>query len=90
MEALGEPSVLEETIAAHLQDDLSYRKSCAIHRNIIYSPCDLLCLDEKCTLNKSTSGIVLRKERYQPPTLLVNDNIKVQLLTNHTESHERK
>ena len=90
MEVVNEPSVLAETAAAHLQDNLLSRKSFASHRTLIYSPCDLLCLDEKCTLNKSTSGIVLRKERSQPPTVLVNDNSKVRLLTNHTEKRERR
>ena len=80
MEVVSEPSVLAETAAAHLQDDLSSRRSFASHITLIYSPCDLLCLDEKCILNKSTSGIVLRKERPQPPTVPVNDNIRVQLI----------
>ena len=61
VEVVSEPSVLVGTAAAHLQDDLSSRRSFARHRTLIYSPCDLLCLDEKCTLNKSTSGIVLRR-----------------------------
>ena len=89
MEVAIEPSVLAETAVAHLQDDLSSRRSFASHHTIIYSPCDLLCLDEKCTLNKSTSGIVLRKERSQPPTVLVNDDSKVRLLTNHTERRKQ-
>ena len=67
VEVVIEPSVLAETSAAHLQYDLSSRRSFEIHRTRIYSPCELLCLDEKCTLNKSTPGIVLRKERYRPP-----------------------
>ena len=64
MEVVSEPLVLEETAAAHIQDDLLYRRSSASHRSLVYSPCDLLCLDGKCTLNNSTPGIVLRKERY--------------------------
>ena len=62
MEVVIEPLVLAETAAAHLQDDLSSRRSFASHRTQIYLPCDLLCLDEKCTMNNSTSGIVLIKE----------------------------
>ena len=61
MEVVSEPSVLAEIEAAHLQDDLSHRRGFASNNTIIHSPCDLLCLDEKCTLNKSTSGIVIRK-----------------------------
>ena len=90
MEVVSEPSVLSETAAARLQDDLSSRRSFASHHTLIYSPCDLLCLDEKCTLNKSASGIVLIKERSRPPTVTVNDNSKVRLLTNHTERRERQ
>ena len=77
VEVVSEPSVLEGTAAANLQDGLSYRRIFERHRTKIYSPCDLLCLDEKCTLNKSISGIVLIKERSRPPTVLVNDNSKV-------------
>ena len=84
MEVVSAPSVLEETALEHLQDNLSSRRRFASHRTIIYSPYDLLCLDEKCTLNKSTSGIVLRKEKSRPQKVLVNDNGKVRLLTNHT------
>ena len=90
MEVVSESSILAENAASYLQDDLSTRRSFAIHHNLIYSPCDLLCLDEKCILNKSPSGIILRKERSQPPTVLVNDNSKVRLLTNHTERNERR
>ena len=79
-----------ETAAAHLQDDLSSRRSFVSHRTIIYSPCDLLCLDEKCTLNKSTSGIVLRKESSITPTVIVNDSSKFRILTNHTERREQQ
>ena len=88
MEILSEPSVLAETAAAHLQDELSSRRNFASHRTIIYSPRDFLCLDESFTLNKSTSDFFQRKERSRPPTVLVNDNSKVQLLTNHTEQPE--
>ena len=56
VEVVSEPSVLSGTAAAHLQDDLSSRRSFSHHHNQIYSPRDLLCLDEKCTLSKSTSG----------------------------------
>ena len=90
MEVVSEPYILAETEAAHPQDDLSSRRIFASHRTLIYSPCDLLCLDEKFTLKKSSSGIVLRKGRSQPPTVLVNDNSKVRLLTNHTEKCERR
>ena len=61
MEVVLEPSVLEETAAAHHNDNLSYRRSFATHCTQIYGPGDLLCLYEMSTLNKSTSGIVLRK-----------------------------
>ena len=61
VEVVSEPSVLEGTAAAHLQDDLSSRRSFARHRTQIYSPRDLLCLDEKCTPNKSTSRTVEEK-----------------------------
>ena len=90
MEVVNEPSVLAETAVAHLQDNLSYRRSFASQRTLTYSPCDILCLYEKRTLNKSTSGIVLRKERSRPPMVLVNDNSKVRLLTNRRERHERQ
>ena len=74
MEVVSETSVLAETAAAHLQDALSSRRMFASHFTLIYSPCDLLFLDEEFTMNKRTRGIVLRKERSQPPTVLVNDN----------------
>ena len=90
MEVVSEPSVLEETAAAHLQDYLSSRRIFASHCTLIYSPCDLLCLDENFTMNKSTLGIVLIKEISQPSTVLVNDNSKRQLFTNHTERHEQR
>ena len=61
MEVVSDPSVLAGTAAAHLQDDLSSRRIFASHLNQIYLPYDLLCLDEKCTLNKSTSGVILSK-----------------------------
>ena len=77
MEVVIEPSFLAETVAAHIKDDLSSRRIFAIHLNTIYSPCDLLYLDEKCTLNKITSKIFLRKERSLTPTVLFNDNIKL-------------
>ena len=63
MEVVSEPSILAEAAEAQLQDDLSSRRIFANYRTQIYSPCDLLCLDDNFTLNKSTSGIVLRKER---------------------------
>ena len=90
MEVVIETSVLEQTAAAHLQDDLSSRRSFASHHTLIHSTCDLLYLHEKCNRNKSTSGIVLRKEKSRPPMVLVNDNSKVRLLTNHTERRERR
>ena len=70
------------------KDDLSSRSRFASHHNLTYSLCDLLCLDEKCAMNKIKPGIVLRKKRSRPPTVIVNDNSKVQLLTNHTERRE--
>ena len=88
MELVSEPSFLAETAAEKLQDDLSSRRSFASPRTLIYSPYDHLCVDAKCTMNKSTPGIVLRKERSRPPTVLVNDNSKFRLLTNHTERRE--
>ena len=75
VEAVSYPSVLAGTAAAHLQDVLSSRKIFASHRTQIYSPCDCLCMNEKCTLNKSSSGTVLRKERSWSPMVLVSDNI---------------
>ena len=83
MEVVSETSVLEETATAHLQDDLSSIRSFSIHRSLIYSSRDLLCLYEKCSLNKITSGIFLRIERSRPPTVIVHDNSKVQLLMNN-------
>ena len=77
MEVVSDTSVLVETVLANYQYDLSSRRSFAIHRTLIYSPGNLLCLDEKSTMNKSTSGIVLRKEISRPLTVLVNDNSKV-------------
>ena len=61
LEVVSETLVLAGTAAAQLRDDLSSRRSFSRHQNQIYSPCDLLCLDEKCTLNKSTSGIFIKK-----------------------------
>ena len=61
VEVVSENSVLAGTAESHLQDDLSYRRSFACHRTQIYSPYYPLYLDEKYTLNKSTSGIILRK-----------------------------
>ena len=90
MEVFSEPSVLAETAAAHLKDSLSSKMSFASNQIIVYSPCDLLCLDEKCNLNKRTSGIVLRKESSRLTTLLFNVNSKVELLTNNTERHEQR
>ena len=90
MEVVSETSVLSETAVAHLQYDLSSRRSFASHLNLTYLPCDLLCLDENCTLNKSTSDFFQRKERSQPPQVLISDNSKVQLFTNHTERRERQ
>ena len=58
MEVVSEPSVLVGTAAAHLQDDLSCRRSFARHRTQIYTPRDLLCLDENCIPNKITSSTV--------------------------------
>ena len=55
MEVVSKPSVLAETEAAHLQDYLSSKRIFSRHHTNIYSPRDLLCLDEKCTPNKSTS-----------------------------------
>ena len=54
MELVSEPSFLAGTEASHPQYDLSYRRSFARHCTQIYSPRDLLCLEEKCTPNKST------------------------------------
>ena len=56
MEVVSEPSDLEGTAAAHLQYYLSSRRIFSRHCTQIYSPSDVLYLDEKCTLNKSTSG----------------------------------
>ena len=89
MEVVIDPSVLIETVAAHPQDYLSSRRSFASHRTLIYSPYDLLCLDEKCNLNKSTSGIFFRKERSQPRMVLVIDNSQVLSLTNFTDRCEQ-
>ena len=74
MEVVSEPSFLEKTTGAHIQDDLSSRRIFTSHCTQTYPPCDLLYLDEKCTLNKITLGIVLIKERPQHPTVLVSDN----------------
>ena len=62
VEVVSEPSFLAGTAAAHLQDNLTSRRIFASYCTQIYSLCDLLCLDEKCTVNKSTSGILLREE----------------------------
>ena len=66
MEVVSETSILAVTAAAHLQDDLSSRRSFARHRTQIYSPRDLLCLDEKCNPNKSTSRTVEEKKFPDP------------------------
>ena len=90
MEVAIEPSVLEETAAAHIQDYLSSRRIFASHCTQIYSSCELLFLDKNCTLNNITSRIVSIKERSRTPTVLGSDNSKVQLLTNHTERRKRQ
>ena len=74
MEVVSKSSVLAENAAAHIQDNLSFRRSFSSHCTIIYSPYDLICLDEKGTLNKSTSGIVLREKMSLPPMVIVNYN----------------
>ena len=58
VEVVIKPSVLAGTAAVHLQDDLSSIRRFSRHRTEIYSPRDLLSLDEKCTLNNSTPGKV--------------------------------
>ena len=63
VEVVSDPSVLARAAAEHLQDNLSSRRIFVGNCTQTYSPCDLLCLDEKCNLNKITAGIVLRKER---------------------------
>ena len=54
MGAVSETSVLEVTATAHFQDNLLSRRIFACHCTQIYSPRDLLCLDEKFTPNKIT------------------------------------
>ena len=81
MEVVSEPSILEETAGSHLQDYLSSSRSLASHFTLTYSRYDLLCLDEKCTMNKNKLGIFLIKESSRPPTVLVNDIRKVELMT---------
>ena len=54
MEEVSKPSFLGETEAAHLHYDLSSKRSFASNRTQIYLPCELLCLGDKRTLNKST------------------------------------
>ena len=66
LEVVSDPSVLAGTAAAHLQDDLSSRRSFERHHTQIYSPRDLLCLDYKCTLNMSTSETVFKKKAHTP------------------------
>ena len=63
---MSDLSVLLGTAAAHLQDYLSSRRSFACHRTQIYSPRDLLFLDENCTPNKSTSRKVEEKKGPDP------------------------
>ena len=89
MEVVSGTSVLEETAAADLQDKSEPRSSFARHCTQFCSPCDLLGVEEKFTLKKSTSGIILIKESSRPPAVLVNDNSKVRLLANHTEKREQ-
>ena len=84
MEVVSKHSVLAETAASYLQDDLSSGRRFASHSTLIYSPCDLLCLEEKCTLNMRTSRIDIREESSGPPTILLNDNNSMQLFKNHT------
>ena len=54
VELVSEPSVLVGIAAANLQDYLLYSRSFAHNHTQIYSPHNLLCLDEKCAPNKST------------------------------------
>ena len=58
LEVVIEPSFLLGTEVAHLQDYLSSSRSFSCHLTQIYLPRDLLCLDEKCTFNNSTSKTV--------------------------------
>ena len=66
VEVVSEPSVLVGTEAAHLQYDLSSRRSFARYQTQIYSPLDLLRLDGQCNLNKTTSGTVQEKKVPDP------------------------
>ena len=66
VEVVSDPSVLAGTAEAHLQDDLSSRRSFARHITQIYSPLDLLCLDKTCTPNKSTSRTFEEKKVPDP------------------------
>ena len=66
VEVVSGKSLLSGTAAAHLQYNLSSRRIFARHRTKIYSPRDLLYLDEKCTPNKSTSRTVEEKKCLDP------------------------
>ena len=66
MEVVSEPLVLAGTAAAHLQDDLSSRMIYAHHRNQIYSPRDLICLEKSSLLIRAYQG-QLKKIRVQTP-----------------------
>ena len=66
MEVVCEPSVLEGTEAAHIQDYLLSRRYSPRHRTQIYSPRDLLCLDENFIPNKSKSRTVEEKKGPDP------------------------
>ena len=52
---MSETSVLTESAAEHLQDDLLSRRRFSLHHTQIYSPRDLFFLDENCTPNKGIS-----------------------------------
>ena len=66
MGVVVEPSVLAGTEAAHLQCYLSSISSFSRHRTNIYSPRDLLFLDEKFIPNKSTSSTVEENKGADP------------------------
>ena len=55
VEVVSVTLVLEGTVAAHLKDDLLFSWSFSSYHTQISSPRDVLCSDEMCNPNKSTS-----------------------------------
>ena len=71
VEVVSEPSVLVGTEAAHLQYDLSSRRSFARYQTQIYSPLDLLRLDDSVILIRPHQG-QFKKRKFQTPNVITS------------------